>query len=218
MLDIPGCPVLDKRSLIGGCARLPWSFDAQQLREEIARLPTTVWGSTGGRVGVHRAADALFLRGYAPAQGEKPVEDREVLDCLPYARYLIEQLVPAKPMRCLLARLPAGATVPAHIDRAPYFAKTVRLHFPIESHDRAWMYCEDASYLMRPGEVWALNNSTVHAVWNAHESASRTHMICDFLPTPELLGLLQRAERTLGQHLPEVERHLQLAPSGGAGA
>jgi len=218
MLDIPDWPVLDKRSLIGGCARLPLSFDAQRLREEIAHLPTTVWGSTGGRVGVHRAADALFLRGYAPAQGEKPVEDREVLDSLPYARYLIEQLIPAKPMRCLLARLPAGTTVPAHIDRAPYFAKTVRLHFPIESHDRAWMYCENASYLMRPGEVWALNNSTVHAVWNAHESASRTHMICDFLPTPELLNLLQSAERTLGQRQPEVEQHLQLTPGGAAGA
>lgn len=217
MLDIPGSPCLDKQALIGGCARLPLSFDAARLRDEIARLPASVWGTTAGRVGVHLAAEALFLRGYAPAQGEKPIENREVLESLPYARLLIEQSIPATPMRCLLARLPPGTTVPVHIDSgAPYFAKTLRLHFPVESHDRAWMFCADATYLMQPGEIWALNNSTVHGVWNAHETASRTHMICDFLPSPALLELLRQAERTLGRRLPAVERHLQLPALGAA--
>ena len=49
-----------------------------------------------------------------------------------------------------------------------------------------------------PGEVWALNNSATHGVWNAHATEARTHLICDFLPSPELLGLLARAERDLG--------------------
>jgi hypothetical protein len=53
-----------------------------------------------------------------------------------------------------------------------------------------------------------LNNCAVHAVWNEHSSLSRTHMICDFLASPALLGYLERGERTLGRPMPEVERHV----------
>jgi hypothetical protein len=57
-------------------------------------------------------------------------------------------------------------------------------------------------YLMKPGEVWVLNNNAVHAVWNAHPTLARTHMICDFLPSAALLDLLARGERTLGSPMP----------------
>ena len=208
MLDVPGQPVLDKAALIGTCARLPVPIDVDRLRNEVNALPASFWGTTGGRVGVHRAADAVFLRGHAPAEGDLPVEDRPALARLPYAHGLIHETFGAPPLRCLLARLPAGASIAPHIDRAPYFAKTLRLHFPVVSHDQAWMVCGGLSYLMRAGEAWALNNSTTHAVWNAHPALARTHMICDFLPSPTLLELLQRADRTLGRTVPEVDAHL----------
>lgn len=211
MLDLPGQPVIDKSALVGGCLRLQLRIDPQRFREEVAQLPASVWGTTGGRVGVHRDAEALFLRGYAPAQGEKPIEDREPLALLPYARHIIQTLIPAPPQRCLLARLPAGTTVAPHIDRAPYFAKTLRLHFPVETHDLAWMVSGTQCYLMKPGEVWVLNNSAPHAVWNAHPTQSRTHMICDFLPTAALLQMLTQGERDLGRRVEAVERHFALA-------
>jgi len=167
-----------------------------------------VWGGSGGRVGVHSAAEALFLRGHAPAQGPLPIEDRPVLNLLPYARSIIEELLGAPPMRCLLARLPADTVIAPHIDRAPYFSKTLRIHVPVETHELSWMLCAGEGYVMREGEVWALNNCAVHAVWNEHRSLSRTHMICDFLASPALLDLLERGERTLGRPMPEVERHV----------
>jgi Aspartyl/Asparaginyl beta-hydroxylase len=207
MLDLPGQPVLDKLALVGGCLRLPLRIDAERLRREIAQLPEALWGTTGGRVGVHREVQALFLRGYAPAQGEKPIEDREPLALLPYARHIIEELIPASPLRCLLAQMPAGVTIAPHIDRAPYFSKSLRLHFPVESHDRAWMVSGTQTYLMSPGEVWVLNNSAPHAVWNAHETQSRTHMICDFLPSEALLKLCAAGDRNLGRSIEAVDRH-----------
>lgn len=207
MLDLPGQPVVDKLALVGGCLRLPLRVDAERLRTEISALPDASWGTTGGRVGVHRQVQALFLRGYAPAEGEKPIVDREPLALLPYARHIIEEIVPAQPMRCLLARMPAGVTIAPHIDRAPYFSKTVRLHFPVETHELAWMVSGSLSYLMAAGEVWALNNSAPHAVWNAHETRSRTHMICDFLPSADLLRLLAAGERNLGRQVDSVDRH-----------
>lgn len=70
------------------------------------------------------------------------------------------------------------------------------------------MLASGLCYSMRAGEVWVLNNSAPHAVWNAHDSAARIHMICDFLPSPELLDLLSRGERDLGRTRPEIERYI----------
>ncbi len=211
MLTLPDHPLLDKTTLIGACSRLPLQVDAGQLRDEIERLPAQLWGSRGGRVGVHNPAQAIFLRGYAPAQGPMPIEDREPLAQLPYARELITQLIPAQPMRCLLAMLPPGAVIAPHIDQADYFNKTIRIHVPIITHDDVWMYCAGQSFRMRTGEIWALNNCTLHAVWNASAELPRTHMICDFLPSAELRRLLADAERDLGAINQRVDQRLQLA-------
>ncbi|WP_175497915.1 aspartyl/asparaginyl beta-hydroxylase domain-containing protein [Dokdonella immobilis] len=204
--------MLDKIALIGGCARLPIGFDAERALAEVAALPADHWGHRGGRVGVHNPAQAIFLRGHAPAEGELPVEDREVLDRLPTLRDVIERIVPAPSMRCLLALLPAGAVIAPHIDQADYFSKTLRLHFPLTSNEHVWMYSIDRCYRMRPGEIWALNNSARHGVVNADASESRLHMICDFLASPELLDLLARADRSLGRPDAEIERQMLAAP------
>lgn len=206
MLDLPGHPLLDKHRLIGACSRLPLAVDGPRLRAEVEGLPAESWQGTGGRVGVHARANAIFLRGYAPAEGDQPIEDRAALSSLPYAREIITRLIPASAQRCLLARLPAGDSVSGHIDRPPYFGKTLRIHVPVTTSDSAWMYCDGLAYQMRAGEVWALNNSAPHAVWNAHASESRTHLICDFLPSEALLELLGRAERGLGTRNAELDR------------
>jgi len=207
VLDIPNQPVLDKHALIGGCVRLPLSIDAARLKAEVDALPASMWGTTGPRVGVHGAANALFLRGYLPAEGDKPFDERPALQHLPYAREIFAAMIPAQPLRCLLARLPAGSTIMPHVDRAAYFEKTIRIHVPVESHERAFMLCDAQHYVMRPGEAWALNNSAVHGVWNDHATQARTHMICDFLSSPALVDLLMRGERDLGVHFPEVRAH-----------
>jgi hypothetical protein len=198
MLDLPGHPTLDKLGLIGTCSRLPVRVDAVRLQAEVGTLPESSWAGAGGRVGVHRAAQAIFLRGFAPAEGEKPIEDREQFNALPYVRELITGLIPAAAQRCLLARLPPATRILGHIDLAPYFSKTIRIHFPVVTNTDAWMYSAGLAFQMHPGEVWALNNSATHGVWNANTTEARTHLICDFLPSPELLELLTRAERDLG--------------------
>ncbi|MGQ0619715.1 MAG: aspartyl/asparaginyl beta-hydroxylase domain-containing protein [Panacagrimonas sp.] len=199
MLDLPGRPELPKLQWIGGAARLPLRVDAGRLATEVATLPEALWGSRGGRVGVHEAAEAIWLRGHAPAQGILPIEDRPPLAQLPYVRELIGITLGGSAQRCLLARLPAGAVIGLHVDRAPYFAKTLRVHVPILTHPGVHMLSAGRCYTMSTGEAWTLNNSAPHAVWNAHTLLPRTHLICDFVPTPRLLDLLGRAERELGR-------------------
>ena len=198
MITLPGHPFLDKTALIGGCARLPVHVDVERLQAEVAAIPAEMWLSRGGRVGVHNPAQAIFLRGHAPAEGNLPIEEREAMRHVPYVREIMTGLIAAPPLRCLLARLPGGAIIAAHTDQADYFSKTIRIHVPVTTHASAWMYCAERSYRMQPGEAWALNNSTVHGVWNADPERSRTHLICDFLTSPALIDLLARAERDLG--------------------
>lgn len=205
MLDIPGYQVLDKRQLIGACLRLPMAVDAPRLRAEVEALPEAAWTQ---RVGRHQAAQVVYLRGHAPAAGELPVEDRPPLQSMPYAASLLHQTFGAPPMRALLARLPAGGTIVPHKDQGPYFAKTVRVHVPVVTNPAVWTYCEGRSYRMAAGEAWVLNNVAVHGVWNGHATDARIHLICDFLPTPALLGVLGSGDRSLGTVEPEVEQAL----------
>lgn len=207
MLELAGQPLLDKASLVGECVRLPCAVDADRLAAEIAALPDELWNTPCGRIGVHRATQAVFLRGYAPADGALPIEDRPPLDALPYVRHLIRQVIDAPPQRCLLARLPPGASIVPHVDRAPYFAQTLRLHTAVQTHDRVYMLCGAHTYTMRPGETWALNNGIIHGAWNADELVPRIHLICDFLPSPRLLECLARGERNLGSLRPHVQAH-----------
>lgn len=208
MIDLASIQPLDKRALIGGCARLPVRVDAQRLAAEVAALPAALWGSRGGRVGVHSQAEAIFLRGYAPAEGDKPIEDREPFAELPYLRSIFAEQIRARPLRCLLAKLHGGASIAPHVDKGEYFAKSIRLHLPVTTHDAVAMYSAGRVYRMRAGEVWALDNCDVHGVLNASATESRIHVICDFLSDAPLLELLTRAERGLGAVDPAVESEL----------
>lgn len=207
MHDIPGVAVIDKQALFGACARLPIEVDAQELRRQMQQVPDHYWVETANRAEVHEATSALFLRGFAPADGEKPIEDRPVLDSIPYVRHIFMQLQPATPMRCLFARLPAGQSIIPHIDWAPYFWKTLRLHIPVETNDQVWMLCAGQCYQMKANEVWVLNNNLQHGVWNAHPKLTRTHLICDFLAQTPLPELLQKADGKLGQIIPQINSH-----------
>jgi len=189
----------DKNSIIGYCSRLPIGIDSAMLVKEIDGIPADNWKGTGGRVGVHSQVNAIFLRGYAPAEGDKPVEERPILKTLPFIRYLVYRLIPAQPQRCLLARLKPDAQVAAHRDTGEYFDRYIRIHFPVITNPTAVMLCGDRTYHMKPGEIWALNNSgATHAVMNPDKQNHRTHMICDYESTDALLELLAFADKDLG--------------------
>lgn len=218
-VDLDALPVIDKHRLIGGCIRLPVVIDGVKLAAEVNALPHDLWGSRGGRGGVHDRADAIFLRGYAPAEGSKPLENRPPLALLPTVQKLIDQTIPAPPMRCVLARLAPGTNIPAHADAGRYLDRTVRLHVAVITNPRVVMFVEGKVYKMRPGEIWAVNNGGTHGVLNDDPEHARTHLICDFLLSPALIQLIAAGAPDLGVADPEVLRRFEeLYLSGPAAA
>lgn len=218
MTDLADLPVLDKHRIIGaGCTRLRVAVDAERIRREVAALPDSMWGSKGGRGGVHNRAEAIWLRGHAPAEKRWPIEERDPFRLLPTLRELVMVTIPAPPMRCLLARLAAGSQVPAHADSGEYFVRTLRLHVPVITNPGVKMFADGRVYAMHPGEVWALDNSGIHGVINDDPRQARTHMIVDYLPSPGLLDLLAAADRGLGLEDAAVTRRFEEAYLAGAG-
>ena len=187
---------LNKQALIGSCLQLPVRFDFAKLLSEFHTIADTLWGTRAGRVGVHVQTEAVFLRGHAPAEGDLPIEDREVLASLPFTRALLYETFQAPPQRCLFAKLRAGGEIRPHIDQGTYFERTIRIHFPVVTNRQAVMVADKKSFHMQAGEAWALNNSAVHGVVNAHPTEARTHLICDYLPTEPLRQLLRDARHS----------------------
>ncbi len=209
MIDLDSLPVIDKHRLIGACVRLPVTIDGTRLAAEVDALPRELWGSRGGRGGVHDRADAIFLRGYAPAEGSKPLEDRPPLALLPTIRELIDRTIHAPPMRCVLARLAPGASIPSHADSGRYFERTIRIHVAVVTNPSVVMFVESKVYHMWPGEVWCLNNSGTHGVLNDDPVNARTHLICDFLPSPALIQLIASGDADLGVKDPQILRRFE---------
>ena len=207
--ELDSLPVIDKHGLIGACVRLPVVVDRSPLVGEVLALPDSLWGTRGGRGGVHDRADAIFLRGYAPADRGMPLVDRPPLEQLPTIREFIHATIPAPPMRCVLARLAARTSVPAHADSGRYFERTVRLHVPVTTNPQVIMFVEGKSFRMQPGEVWALNNAGTHGVLNDDPGDSRIHLICDFVPTPALVAMIAAGNPHLGVEDTDVLRRFE---------
>ena len=79
----------------------------------------------------------------------------------------------------------------------------------METNPRVVMLSHGRRYHLREGEVWALNNSTAHAVLNGDPQRKRTHLICDFLPSESLVSRILRGERDLGVEDLALEQALQ---------
>ena len=102
-----------------------------------------------------------------------------ILDCLGIA--------PSQMVRCLLAALPPGVTIPVHHDTGEWVKYTHRVHVPIIVPDEELVLfrCGPTEQSMgrvdcTPGHVFEMNNQAKHAVTNGG-TKQRVHLILDYV-------------------------------------
>ncbi|KAL7426009.1 hypothetical protein ACHAXH_000406, partial [Discostella pseudostelligera] len=91
-------------------------------------------------------------------------------------------------VRCILAGLPPGTTIPVHHDTGEWVKHTHRIHVPIivNDTDKVLFRCGPTVSSMErvdctPGHVFEMNNRAKHAATNACDTYYRVHLILDYV-------------------------------------
>lgn len=187
----------DKRNHIRACRRLPQQLDIAALQSEVKNIPAETWENQ--RAPVHRETVSVFLKGFPPMQHIDGDPEQPLLQACPYIHELIYGLLPGQPGKCLLASLRPHGIVYPHTDAAnDYFTGSYRVHIPVFTNARAFVFCNDRFFQMRAGEVWLINNLAPHAVVNDHPVECRIHLIFDVFPDNSTVEMIDRLQEDPG--------------------
>ena len=84
-------------------------------------------------------------------------------------------------VRALFARLAAHGRIDSHTDGLFSLLKCHRIHIPIITNDQVVFSIGGEEKVLGEGEMWEINNATLHAVDN-HSDEDRIHLIIDWVP------------------------------------
>ena len=92
----------------------------------------------------------------------------------------------SKVVRCLLASMPPGVTIPVHHDTGEWVKYTHRIHVPIITGPEVEFLVgpnetDIISYAIEEGHIYELNNQAKHAVTNGMTDRYRVHLILDYV-------------------------------------
>ncbi|MEX2126059.1 MAG: tetratricopeptide repeat protein [Woeseia sp.] len=168
--------------------RLNESFDVRTIRERVAQFPAEKWlESERERLfDVHRDTQALLIVHFEDVKYRKP-DYREIYyelqDALtPVIDYIANYYRNnGFIVRLILAKLLAGGKIPKHTDAGYSLLNCHRIHLPIVTNEDVVFHVGGEEINMRAGELWEINNGTVHAVEN-RGAEDRIHLIVDWMP------------------------------------
>ena len=109
---------------------------------------------------------------------------KDFLDNLPLGQGYIQSAI--------LINLPAGKSIPRHIDSAPFFKNYHRLHIPLITNEDCLFTVGSETKHLKQGEIWEINNDNAyHSVVNGG-SSDRIHLLIDFYETRLLISTHNR--------------------------
>jgi hypothetical protein len=171
--------------------KLPLSFDAERLAEEVRALPADAWdphpmGFPGN--------DAVVL--VSPG-GEITDHFRGQMGPSKYllqSQYIQEVMAAIGGVwgRSRLMGLAAGAEVPPHVDIHYYWRTHLRIHVPVITNPDVTFTCGQDSVHMKPGEAWVFDSFEEHVVHNGGD-AQRIHLVLDTVGGGRVWELVEAA-------------------------
>ncbi len=183
--------------------KLPLTFDAQRMQEDLARLQSDDWINHFIRQNYHGLWSVIPLRG--PATATHPVKmiyadptctefaDTPFLQAGSYLATVLQTFrCPLQMAR--LMKLSAGSRIKEHTDLdLDVESGTARLHVPILTNHEVDFRLNGTSVVLREGECWYLRLSDPHSVEN-RGSSDRVHLVIDVTVNQWLKGLLNMCE------------------------
>ena len=85
-------------------------------------------------------------------------------------------------VRAILIRLKPGGVIDDHVDTGPSLTTGRRIHVPIVTNERCVFTVGSDAINMGEGEMWEINNTRIHSVWNAGDEG-RVHLVIDWVVT-----------------------------------
>ncbi|HEV7767804.1 MAG TPA: TIGR03032 family protein [Thermoanaerobaculia bacterium] len=192
--------------------RLPLTFDAARLAEEIAQFDESEWRAHPQGYPGNSALPLIAVHGDPENDDVKgPMRATPHLDRCPYLRQVLAAFH-AVWGRTRLMRLDGNAEATAHCDTNYYWTQHARVHVPVVTTDDVKFLCGDASVNMRAGEAWIFDTWRVHNVINPHPTR-RIHLVADTIGSATFLDLVDRGKADApAQHVPyDPLRAAQLA-------
>ncbi|MFV2031709.1 MAG: aspartyl/asparaginyl beta-hydroxylase domain-containing protein, partial [Gammaproteobacteria bacterium] len=161
----------------------------EPIKKKLAQIPQQAWEQSNREYTfeAHRQTQSLLLiydddfRHYKPTYHDLYLQFEDELK--PLLDFIAENFQhDGFVVRLIFAKLQGGGKIPIHTDGVYSLLKCHRIHVPIITNDRAIFMVGGEQKVMRAGEMWEINNATLHAVENQSDE-DRIHMIIDWVPS-----------------------------------
>lgn len=155
-----------------------WKDDQQEGNVRLVRAAHDVWGI--------EKIIFTFCDDFLQQVLDLPFSEEEEWKALLDEVYKAVGIERHQVVRSLLARMPAGVTIPPHHDTGGWVKQTHRCHLALQTDDLVEFWVgpvEDKMqpYLFDEGRIVELNNQAKHAVYNKMTTGYRTHLIFDYV-------------------------------------
>ena len=160
-----------------GITTLATDVDLSKLLSVLPSIDSDIWNEWTKRqdkFGVHKYTKTIPIKWL-----EKCVckHSEITLAVEPYINK-VENIFNSKCVNALLIYLPAGASIAPHVDSGSILNKVYRCHYPILSNPEVEFVSKGVSYYMEPGNLYRLQNTAMHAVYN-NSNKPRIHLLVD---------------------------------------
>lgn len=157
--------------------RLPYTFDADRLADEVRSLPDDAWMTHPTSFRGNSAVPLVARDGGMNDDFHGAMRSTAWLGRCRYLRQVMASFGEVLG-RSRLMKLAAGAEVLTHVDFNYHWYTRVRIHVPVITNPDVVFYCGDESLHMQPGESWIFNSWRRHRVTNSSE-LDRVHLVID---------------------------------------
>jgi hypothetical protein len=169
--------------------RLPYTFDAERLADEISGIANSAWMQHPQRLTGNSAVALISRDGTDNDDFSGRMQETEHLQGCAYLRQVLASFDEVLG-RSRLMKLTAGSEVALHVDFNYHWYSRVRIHIPIITSSQVTFYCADQTTNMGAGESWIFNAWRRHRVTNEGDQ-DRVHLVVDTAGSARFWNMLR---------------------------